>query len=124
MKVFDCKINRILGSLWLALSGYSVFNLLRALQALHPTAAGLWLAWSVLAGTCMLYLVGMVAGVCLFRGANWARWSIAVLAVWEAFSTAAYLVVSKSVHAWSGFCILLAVVSLVLLFWPKHEPVA
>ncbi len=118
------KTNRILGILWLALCGYSVFNLLRAIQGLHPTGAGLWLAWTVLAGTCLLYLFGMVAGVCLFRGANWARWYIAVLAVWEAFSTAAYLVVSKSFHAWSGFCIALAVVTLALLFLPKHEPVA
>ena len=124
MKVFDCKTNRILGILWLALCGYSVFYLLRALQALHPTAAGLWLAWSVLAGSCLMYLVGMVAGLFLFRGANWARWYIAMLAVWEAFSTSAYLVVSKSVHAWSCFCIVLAVVTLVLFFLPKHEPVA
>ena len=118
------KINRILGILWLALCGSSVFNLLRAMQGLHPTAAGLWIAMSVLAGACLLYLAGMVASLFLMRGASWARWLIAVVAVWEAFSTAAYMVVSKSFHAWSGFCIVLAVVTLVLFFLPKHEPVA
>ncbi len=124
MKVFDRKKHRILGLLWLALCGYSVFNLLRAMQGLPPTAAGLGVAWSVLAGSCLMYLAGMVASVFLMRGANWARWYIAVLAVWEAFATAAFMVVSKSFHAWSVFCIVLAVVSLVLLFSPKHEPVA
>jgi hypothetical protein len=108
----------------LALCCYSVFNLLRALVELHPTAAGLWVAWYVLAGSCLLYLTGIAASIFLFRGARWARWFIAVLAVWEAFSTTAYMVTSKSFHVWSGFCIVLAVVSLVLLFLPKHEPVA
>ena len=124
MKVFDRKKHRILGLLWLALCGDSVFNLLRALQGLHPTAEGLWLAWSVLAGSCLMYLAGMVASVFLMLGTNWARWYVAVLAVWEASATAAFMVVSKSFHAWSVFCIVLAVVSLVLLFSPKHEPVA
>ena len=86
-----------------------------------PTAGA---AWWVLVVDCLLYLVGIVASIFLFRGARWARWFIAVLAVWEAFGTTAYLVISKSFHIWSGFCIVLAVVSLVLLFMPKHEPVA
>ena len=108
----------------MAFCSYSVFNLLRALVELHPTAAGLWIAWFVLAGSCLLHLTGIAASIFLFRGAIWARWFIAVLAVWEAFATTAYLVTSKSFHIWSGFCIVLAVVSLVLLFLPKHEPVA
>ena len=118
------KTYSILGILWLALCCYSVVNLLRALVELHPTAGGLWVAWYVLAGSCLLYFAGIVASIFLFRGARWARWFIAVLAVWEAFATTAYLVTSKSFHVWSGFCIVLAVVSLVLLFLPKHEPVA
>jgi ABC-type sugar transport system permease subunit len=115
------KIHRILGILWLALCCYSVLNLLRALLEIPPTAGA---AWWVLVVDCLLYLVGIVASIFLFRGARWARWFIAVLAVWEAFGTTAYLVISKSFHIWSGFCIVLAVVSLVLLFMPKHEPVA
>jgi len=115
------KIHRILGILWLALCCYSVLNLLRALLEIPPTAGA---AWWVLVVDCLLYLVGIVACIFLFRGARWARWFIAVLAVWEAFATTAYLVTSKSFHIWSGFCIVLAVVSLVLLFLPKHEPVA
>jgi len=115
------KTHRILGILWFALCCYSVVNLLRALVELRATAGP---AWSVLAVSCLLYLAGIVASIFLFRGARWARWFIAVLAVWEAFATTAYLVTSKSFHIWSGFCIVLAVVSLVLLFLPRHEPVA
>jgi len=115
------KIHRILGILWLALCCYSILNLLRALLEIPPTAGA---AWWVLVVDCMLYLAGIVASIFLFRGARWARWFIAVLAVWEAFGTTAYLVTSKSFHIWSGFCIVLGVVSLVLLFLPKHEPVA
>ena len=115
------KIHRILGILWLALCCYSVLNLLRALLEIPPTAGA---AWWVLVVDCLLYLVGIVASIFLFRGARWARWFIAVLAVWEAFATTAYLVTSKSFHIWSGFCIVLAVVSVVVLFLPKHVPVA
>ena len=118
------KTHRILGILWLALCCYSVLNLLLALLEFHPNANRFWVAWSFLGGSCLLYLVGIGASIFLFRGARWARWFIAVLAVWEAFSTTAYLVTSKSFHIWSGFCIVLGVVSLVLLFLPKHEPVA
>ena len=117
------KTYRTLGILWLLFCGYGCFNLLRELLAL-PSTIGLWPAWFVLAGLCLLDLAGIVASIYLFRGARWARWFIAVLAVWEAFGTTAYLVISKSFHIWSGFCIVLAVVSLVLLFMPKHEPVA
>jgi hypothetical protein len=118
------KTHRILGILWLALCCYFVVNLLRALAELHPTAGDMWVAWFVLAGYCLLYFAGIVASIFLFRGARWARWFIAVLAFLEAFATTAYLVTSKSFHVWSSVCIALAVVSLVLLFLPKHEPVA
>ena len=118
------KTHRILGILWLALCCYSTFNLLRALLELHPTDSGLWVAWFVFASSCLLYLVGIVASIFLFRGTSWARWFIAVVAVWMALFAIAYIVTSKSFHVWSSISIVFAVVSIVLLFLPKHERVA
>jgi len=118
------KTHRLLGILWLALCCYSVFNLIRALLALHPTAAGLWVAWSVLAGSCLLYLTGIVASIFLFRGARWARWIIALIAVYMAFGSIATVVIQKSLPIWAASYGVIALVSLGLLFLPRHEPAA
>ena len=69
------KTYRTLGILWLLFCGYGCFNLLRELLAL-PSTIGLWPAWFVLAGLCLLDLAGIVASIYLFRGARWARWFV------------------------------------------------
>jgi len=118
------KIHRILGIFWLALCCYSVFNLLRALLELHPTTGGLWVAWSVLAAFCVMYLAGIVASIFLFRGARWARWFIALVALLAAFGSIGTIVTQQSFPVWAVFSGVFAIVSLVLLFLPTHEPVA
>jgi drug/metabolite transporter superfamily protein YnfA len=119
------KTHRILGILWLALCCNSVINLLRALMELHPTASGLWVAWFVFAGSCLLYVAGMVASIFLFRGARWARWLIALVAIqMVVFGPIASIVIQKSLPIWAAFSGVFALVSLVLLFLPRHEPVA
>ena len=91
---------------------------------LHPTAAGLWAAWSVLVGFCLIFLVGIVASIFLFRGANWARWFIIVLAMLETFYGITMIVQHRQFHIVSSIFSIFALVSLVLLFLPRHEPVA
>ena len=118
------KTYRILGIIWLALCCYSVFNLLRALVELHPTAAGLWLAWSVLAGFSLVFLAGIVASIFLFRGANWARWFIVALAMFESVYGIIMMVRYRSFPVVSSVFCIFALVSLVLLLLPRHEPVA
>ena len=118
------KTHRILGILWLALCCYSCFNEFRALLALHPTAAGLWVAWSVLAGFCLMYLAGIVASIFLFRGARWARWVVALVATVVAFGCATYVVTQKTLPVWAASSGVFALISLPLLFLPRHEPVA
>jgi hypothetical protein len=115
--------NRILGILWLAFCCYACFNEFRAVLALHP-AGGLWPAWCFFASCCLLYLAGIVASLCLFRGARWARWYVGSLAGFLVLSDIAYLVTARSLPTWTVCVGVFAIVSLVLLFLPKHEPVA
>jgi hypothetical protein len=117
------KKHRILGLLWLAFCCYACFNELRAVLALHPTA-GLWPAWCVLASCCLLYLAGIVASLFLFRGARWAHWFVGALASFLVLSDIAYMVTSRSVPTWTVGVGVFAIVSLALLFLPKHEPAA
>jgi hypothetical protein len=114
---------RILGVLWVAFCCYACFNELRAVLAIHLTP-GLWPAWCVLAGFCLLFLVGIVASLCLFRGARWARWFVGSLAVLLVLCDMAYMVTSRSLPSWAVCVCVFAIGSLVLLLLPKHEPVA
>ena len=116
------KTYRILGILWFAFCCYSCFNELRALTALHPTGTGLWLAWSVLAGFCLIYLVGGVASLFLFRGARWARWIVALVAAFVAFGCVAFFVTQTSFHVWALSTGAFALVSIPLLFLPGPKP--
>jgi hypothetical protein len=118
------KTYRILGILWLANCCFCVFNLVRALLELHPTAGGLWVVWSVLAAFSLMYLAGIVASIFLYRGARWARWFIALVAVLAAFGAFGTLVSQRSFPAWAVSSGVFALVSLVLLFLSRHEPVA
>jgi len=78
----------------------------------------------VLAGDCLLFLAGMVASFFLFRGASWARWFIAVLAVWEILSIATSVETSKSFQVRNCLCAVFAIVTLVLLFLDKNKRIA
>jgi hypothetical protein len=66
----------------------------------------------------------MVASLFLFRGASWARWFVGALAGFLVFSDIAYIVTSRSLPTWTVCVGVFAIVSLVLLFLPKHVPVA
>jgi hypothetical protein len=122
------KTHRILGILWAAYCCYSCFNLFRALLShLHPTAGGHEVAWpvlAVLAVSFLMYLAGIVASIFLFRGATWARWIIAVIAVYMLLGCVACVVTQKSLPIWAASSGVVALVSLALLFLPRHEPVA
>jgi hypothetical protein len=121
------KTYRILGIFWLLFCGYGCFNFLRELLAL-PGTTGLWPVWFVLAGLCLLDLAGIVASIFLFRGAKWARWFVGLFAAFTALCGIAYIMMARSLHSYTvciiaGVCVF-ATISVVLLFLPKHEPVA
>ena len=116
------KTYRILGILWLADCCYCLFNLIRAMLELHPTAGGLWAAWSVLAAFFLIYLAGLVASIFMFRGARWARWFIAAIALLAAFGAFGNIVTQKSFPLWAVFSAVFSLASLALLFLSRHEP--
>jgi hypothetical protein len=118
------KTHRILGILWLALFCYSCFIEFRALLTLYPSAAGLWGTWFVIALFCLIYLAGIVASIFLFRGARWARWFIALFAVYAVFGCISCFATQKSLPVGVAVSGVFALVSLPLLFLPRHEPVA
>lgn len=130
------KKNRILGILWLAFCSYSSFNLLQALQSLHPVAPGQEVARYVLASLCLIFLAGIVGSIFLFREATWARWIVSLVAIIVALGTLTFIVIYwllpvvtyRSLPVWfpvwCSVTSIFALVSLVLLFSPRHEPVA
>jgi len=118
------KTYRILGILWLAFCCYYSFNECRALLALHPTAAGLWVAWFVLAGFFLVFMAGIVASIFLFRGARWARWFIGLIAIFVVFSSICVIVTLRLLPMWTACSCVFALVSLVLLFSTRQKPVA
>lgn len=119
------KSQRILGILWLALCSYIGFPLLWqlshtfGLSNFRPTPDFYLAIFS-----CLLYLAGAVASLFLFRGAQWARGFIRVVSILTVIAMIAQVIAFRSLSLWGGIIGLFALVSLVFLFLPRHEPVA
>jgi hypothetical protein len=113
------KTQRILGILWLALFILIVGLWLWKLTRGDDVSGDL--GFHPLAG--LVYLFGVIASAFLIQGAHWARIAIGIIALLVAVHIA--WVFFKSGLKWPDRCIgAFALVSVVLLFWPKHEPVA
>jgi hypothetical protein len=117
------KPHRILGILWAVYCCYGSFNLLRTLLSFHPTP-GQEVARYVLASFCLMNLAGIVASIFLFRGARWARWFVGLLAVFVVLGSIASILSQRSLPVWTIGPSVFALVSLVILFLPRHEPAA
>jgi hypothetical protein len=122
------KRDRILGILWAVFCSSGSFNLFRTSLSLHPVDIGQEVARYVLAFTGVVYLAGIVAGVFLFRGARWARWFVGSLAGFVLFSGVACIllqaVLQRTLPVYTIGPGVFALVSLVILLLPRHEPVA
>jgi hypothetical protein len=120
------KTYRTLGILWLTFCSYSEILLLRQLSRIlaalnFSLTPDVWLGISL----CLLYLAGVVAGIFLFsRGALWVRWFLGLIAVWSVVGTIEQFVTLRSLSVFGGIAGVFALVSVVLLFLPRHEPVA
>ena len=119
------KTHHILGALWLAycsiFGGFILWQFGSFLFAPHPRITpGLFMAILI----CLLYLAGAVASIFLIRGARWARIFIGLIAVLSVIACIGQIVSFRSLSFWGGISGAFALVSVVLLFWPKHEPVA
>jgi hypothetical protein len=118
------KTYRILGILWLALCCYICFEELWALLNFHPVRYSIAIACSVRGFFIFVYLAGIVASLFLFRGARWARWMIISIAIFTALCTFVIIAASRSLPVWTACVSAFALLSVVLLFLPRHEPVA
>jgi len=117
------KTYRVLGILWMIFCGFTGLVLLwPVLHPVIPFPSPVFILFSL---TCVLYLAGSVAGYFLFRGAQWARWFIALLAILFVVNCISKIAASESVSMWSSILFgMFWLVSLVLLLLPRHEPVA
>jgi hypothetical protein len=116
----------ILGILWFAFCGYSGISQvaqLSYLAMLHPDAfsSPLFLLACLVS---LLLLSGVVASWFLFRNALWARRFIRLIAFLCVIAGIAQIVAFKTISVWHGMFVIFAFVSVVLLFLPRHEPVA
>jgi uncharacterized membrane protein len=117
------KTHHIIATLWLVLC--SIFGV-SILWGFRPSApkyeSTLQFYMAILFG--VAYLFGVVASIFLFRGARWARIFIGIVALLSMLSCVMQYISYRSLPAWGIALGVFSLISVVLLFWPKHEPVA
>jgi hypothetical protein len=118
------KANRVIGALWMLLGCYSMSDLPWSWLATKPPPH----VWYALAICSLIYLVGILAGVCLFCGLKWARWLLCLTAAFVVFGSIVKVASSEAPLAasclWHAALGVFALVLLVPLFLPCREPVA
>ena len=118
------KTHKIIATLWLLLCGFfGIFMLwgFRPSAPKYESSAQFYVAMLF----CLVYLFGVVASIFLFRGARWARIFIGIVALLTMLSCVMQYVSYRSLFPAWGFALgIFSLVSVALLFWPKHEPVA
>jgi hypothetical protein len=118
------KTQRILGILWMALCG--VPGIIVLLDLLHKRSLTGVLSsprFDLAALLCTLCLAGAVIGFSLFRGVERARRLVSVIAVLIVTATIAEFVAYGPIVICGGVAVF-AIVSIVLLFLPRRDPVA
>ena len=117
------KTHKVLGAAWLAFCGF--FGLLFLWQLLHGILLGARPTPDLYLGifVCALYLYGIVASIFLFRGARWARSTVGLIAALTFIAVVAQFIAIS--FSWFACGVgVFSVVSLLLLFRSRHEPVA
>ena len=120
------KTHHVLGILWMTLCGAPSILFLWMLWQVrnaHPVAIHT-LDFSLAVLLCLFALAGAVAGFPLFRGAQWARRFVGLIAVFTLIAAAVWFFAFGSLTSWIGIFSVLAIASVVLFFLPRHEPVA
>jgi hypothetical protein len=123
------RTQRIFGIAWLGLFGYGGFHFLRLLfdglfATIFATCKGPAPSYLLLAFLPIILpmLVGAVASVFLFRrGDRWARIVVASLAALIAIFQ---IIELRHISISGAILCIFAIVSVILLLLPKHEPVA
>ena len=117
------KIHRILAIIWLAFCGYTALT--QTLPLFHPYLyPQRYLVAGILGNILivLIYLSGAAASYFLFRGSRWAAIYVASIAVLSViFVIGIEYLLGISVQR--NIFIVFALVSALLLFLPRHEPV-
>jgi hypothetical protein len=120
------KTQRIIGTLWMLCNG--VLGILYLGLLLYPIIrfSRVPSSSNYYLGTlfCLLYWAGAVAGFSLFRGARGAREFVALVAFSIVMATIAGFVALRSLPGIYYIASVLATVSAVFLFLPRHKTVA
>jgi hypothetical protein len=74
--------------------------------------------------SCLLYLIGAVASLFLILGARWARSIVGFMAVLSFIGCMFNIMARKPLSVGGIIFCAFTVISVVLLFFRKHEPVA
>jgi hypothetical protein len=120
------KTHRVQGTLWMAICGFSgILYLWMLLHGVifHPKIFSSPRLFSATL-LCLLYLAGAMAGISLFRGAWWARRFVGLITVLTVVATIATFVAYRSLPGLYYIVSAFEIISFVLLFSPRHEPVA
>ena len=121
------KTQRILGILWLALCG--PLGILVSWELSHnaisnPQVVASSPRFYFATLLCLLYLAGGLTGIFLYRGTPWAHRFVGLIAALILIVTVAKHIFTFGTTIWCDSVAVFALVSLVLLFLPRHEPVA
>jgi hypothetical protein len=114
------KTQRTFGILWLA-----IFILIISLwlwKLISGDDVSRDLGFHPLAG--LVYVFGVIASACLIRGARWARIAIGIMALVFAVLVVIELLTLRRWHGVDGCLGLFALVSALILLFPRHEPAA
>ena len=71
----------------------------------------------------LLTMFGVVASLSLFLGVSWARWPVSLLCIYEVLSSYVIFIQKSPRSTIDDIAFVIAIVSLVFLFWPRPETV-
>jgi hypothetical protein len=117
------KAHHIVGTLWLALCSFFSSFLLWGFRPSAPKyESTMQFCWALFFALACLF--GVVASVFLLRGARWARIYIGLVAAMSLASCVMQYISYRTLPAWGIALGVFSLISVLFLFWPKHEPVA
>jgi|ERR1035441_9364904 hypothetical protein len=119
------KTHRTLGILWLAFCIYNTIKMVWFLsQVVGVPTFRPQPDFFVALLLCLVSLFAVVASIFLIRGAKWARIFIGLFALLILLVSVVQVVQGRPFTLLDGIGAIFALVSVVLLFLPRHEPVA
>jgi hypothetical protein len=114
------KTQRTFGILWLAL--FILIISLWLWKLIRGDDVSGDLGFHPLAG--LVYVFGVIASAYLIQGARWARIAIGIMALAFAVLVVIAMLASRRWHSADGCVGVFALVSALILLFPRHEPVA